>query len=160
MSFDLTDIPIVQPEKVAKLSKSAITLDIYLYFNGNAAEAIEFYKDIFDAKLQSKMTFADGPPPHNDDIKDKIMHAVLSFDNATIMLADGGLDPKESLKVGNNARVSISLDDVVKGGIIFQRLAEGGNTLMEYKPQFWGATYGQCIDKFGVSWMVNVNNQK
>ncbi len=35
-------------------------------------------------------------------------------------------------------------------------LAEGGKVDMPLAKQFWGDTYSQLIDKFGVHWMVNI----
>jgi PhnB protein len=38
----------------------------------------------------------------------------------------------------------------------FDGLAAGGKVDMPLGKQFWGDTYGQLTDKFGMHWMVNI----
>ena len=51
-------------------------LNPYLSFNGNAREAMAFYKAIFGGELTIS-TFSEGGMPHDPADKDKIMHAQL-----------------------------------------------------------------------------------
>ena len=39
---------------------------------------------------------------------------------------------------------------------MFNALAEGGKITMPLEKQFWGATFGQLIDRFGNQWMFNL----
>ena len=32
----------------------------------------------------------------------------------------------------------------------------GGTVIMPLEKQMWGDEYGQLVDKFGISWMVNI----
>jgi PhnB protein len=43
---------------------------------------------------------------------------------------------------------------------LFTALSAGGKITMPLQDMFWGAYYGSCTDKFGVQWMVNVNNSQ
>src|SRR5438552_3422389 len=99
-------------------------LEPYLFFNGNAREAMEFYKSIFGGEL-SIQTHKEAMGDHADPkLADKIMHARLEADGIVVMASDDMGDvPKQS------ARVSLSLmgNDEAKLRQIFDALAEGGN---------------------------------
>jgi PhnB protein len=51
--------------------------------------------------------------------------------------------------------VSVNPASADEGRRIFEALADGGQVLMPYEHQFWGADYGMCRDRFGINWMVN-----
>ena len=56
---------------------------------------------------------------------------------------------------GNNVSLTIDLTDVNEEERIFAALAIGGKVTMPLQTTFWGARYGQLIDRFGVQWMPN-----
>lgn len=35
-------------------------------------------------------------------------------------------------------------------------LADGGSVSVPLEKQMWGAEFGACEDRFGISWMVNI----
>ena len=39
---------------------------------------------------------------------------------------------------------------------MFTKLSEGGTVTMPLEKQMWGDTFGMVLDRFGISWMVNV----
>jgi PhnB protein len=39
----------------------------------------------------------------------------------------------------------------------FEQLAAGGVTQMPLQKQVWGDEFGMCVDKFGISWLVNIS---
>jgi PhnB protein len=39
----------------------------------------------------------------------------------------------------------------------WNKLSEGGTITMLMRKQVWGDELGMCVDKFGVSWMVNIS---
>ena len=53
--------------------------------------------------------------------------------------------------------MSLSGDDgdVLRG--YFEQLAAGGVTQMPLQKQVWGDEFGMCVDKFGISWLVNIS---
>ena len=42
-----------------------------------------------------------------------------------------------------------------QGEKIFNALSTGGTVQMPYEKTFWSAGFGMCVDKFGVPWMIN-----
>jgi PhnB protein len=122
-----------------------MNLHPYIFFTGNCAEAMEFYKGIFGGELKTM--------PHPDG-SDRLMHADLSGGDISFMASDG--DRKEDYPV---CRITLSLSgtdgDKIKAA--FEKLAEGGEVVSDLKTESWGDTFGQVTDKFGVDWMVNIS---
>src|SRR5689334_10259006 len=63
------------------------TLDSYLFFRGQCAEAMRFYERTLGGKLEALMTYADGPEPNQctAGAKDLVMHARLMIDGRALM---------------------------------------------------------------------------
>lgn len=138
---------------------SDVRLDVYLYFPGNCREAMEFYKNVFGGEL-SMQTFGDVPDSVpgglTEENKDKVMHASLEGGDIKLMASDGS---KASAK---SAKVDLSLGGTDESRLreIFTALSEGGEVNQELTKMFWGDTFGSLVDKYGVSWMVNIEAAK
>ena len=131
---------------------SKVTVNPYLNFNGNCEAAMNFYKNALGGELNI-MRFGDSPAPVPEAQKNMVMHATLTFKDATIMASDG--QPDQPPVMGTNIHMSLNSSDVEQGGVYFNNLAAGGTVTMPYADQFWGARFGMLTDKFGVHWMVN-----
>ncbi|QQM20886.1 VOC family protein [Rhodococcus sp. P-2] len=130
----------------------ATRLNPYISFNGNAREALEFYKGIFGGTL-ALSTFGEfGNPGEGGD---KIMHGMLETDQGyTLMGAD--TPPGMPYNAGDNITVSLSGDDgdVLRG--YWEQLSGTGTVSVPLEKQMWGDEFGSCTDKFGISWLVNI----
>jgi PhnB protein len=127
-------------------------LNPYLTFNGDAREAMEFYRSVFGGELNLN-TFGDFGTP-DAAIKDKIMHAQLETpDGYTLMGSD--LAPGMPFTPGNTMTVSLSGDDASLRDY-FDKLSAGGTVTMPLEKQMWGDEFGQLTDRFGIAWMVNI----
>ena len=131
------------------------TLTPYLNFNGNAGEAMKFYHAILGGDLQMQ-TFGETNMAQNPADKDRIIHAVLKSGAITFMASD--TMPERLSKAGDNVHMSLSGQDNAKLTEIFNGLSSGGKVDMPLAKQFWGDTFGQVTDKFGIHWMVNITN--
>jgi PhnB protein len=58
---------------------------------------------------------------------------------------------------GNNVQLCLNFEKNEKIDDLFKKIAEGGKITMPLNKTFWGAYFGQLVDKFGVSWMFNQN---
>ncbi|MDC7224694.1 MAG: VOC family protein [Spirochaetales bacterium] len=131
-----------------------MTVVPYLNMSGNAEEAMNFYKDIFGGTVEV-MRWKDMPPnpkmPVEDDWKEKIMHATLTVrENMRIFLADSWVE--EPLPPRSNVYLHVEFDSEEELRRAFEALAEGGKINMPLDKTFWGAFYGDLVDKFGVGW--------
>lgn len=130
----------------------------YLNFNGNAAEALEFYAKALNGKITQQQTFGGANMAQDETMKDKILHAVLEADQLKIMVSD--CPPGVSVHSGDQVSLSLNFSDLESIEKTFSALAEGGNITMPLQDTFWGARFGMTKDKFGVHWMFNHDYQK
>lgn len=131
-------------------------LQSYLAFKGNCEQAINFYKDVFDAEVETLMRFKDAPENVmcvEDEFKEQIMHATLKFQDCILMLSD--FISEQPFVTGNNYSISVNVKDEEEASAIFNSLAEGGFIAMPFEEAFWGGKFGMLIDQFGVQWMVS-----
>ena len=132
------------------------TLSPYLTFDGNAAEAMQFYQSVFGGEL-STQTFGEVGMAESDVMKDKLVHASLESDAITLMASDRSPEHSPPLKVGNNVNLSMNGSDKTALTEYFEKLSSGGKVTMPLEEQFWGDIFGMCEDKFGIRWMVNIS---
>ena len=132
----------------------ASRLNPYLNFNGNARQALEFYKSVFGGDL-TLSTFADLGRTDSPDA-DRIMHGQLETDAGyTIMAADVTSDMTYNPMSGFSVSLSGDDGDALRG--YWENLSASGTATMPMQKQVWGDEFGMCVDGFGVSWLVNIS---
>ena len=129
-------------------------LNPYISFDGNAREALERYAEVLGGTL-TVSTFGEAGAAHSPDDEPKVMHGQLETeDGLTLMASDtpSGMD----FTPGNTMSVSLSGDqgDRLRG--YWEGLSEGGTIAVPLEKQMWGDEFGMCVDRFGVTWMVNI----
>jgi PhnB protein len=129
-------------------------LNPYLSFRDQARTAMEFYQGVFGGTLDLN-TFEAFHASDDPAEKDKIMHSVLTGDNGIVFMAADTPNSME-YKPGNNMSMSLSGDDEPTLRGYFDKLSDGGSEVMPMNKAPWGDTFGMCVDRFGVQWMVNV----
>ena len=135
----------------------ASRLNPYISFNGNARQALEFYKRVFGGNLALN-TFGEYGAPDSGGA-DKIMHGMLETDSGfTLMGAD--TPPGMEHNPGNNITVSLSGDDADELRGYWEKLSDGGTVSVPLEKQMWGDEFGSCVDQFGVPWMVNISQSQ
>lgn len=128
-------------------------LNPYLNFNGNAREALEFYARIFGGNL-AFTTFADFGAGDSADA-DRIMHGMLETDAGyTIMGADVPSGVDHHPMAGFSVSLSGDDADALRG--YWEKLAASGTITMPMQKQAWGDEFGMCVDRYGVSWLVDI----
>jgi PhnB protein len=145
---------------ILKLGVRKMSVDVYLNFNGNCREAVEFYAQVFETEKPQIMTFGETPPnpeyPLPEEAKNLVMHTRLNINGSNVMFSD--VFPGMQFVQGNNislALVSKNLDEVKS---FFNKLKEGGTVSMELQETFWSKCYGQVKDKFGIEWLFNYDS--
>ncbi|NIH82172.1 VOC family protein [Amycolatopsis viridis] len=131
----------------------ASRLNPYITFDGDARQAMEFYQQVFGGELNIN-TFGDlgGMAGENAD---KIMHAMLETERGfTLMASDTA--PGMERTAGNNIAISLSGDDAGELRGYWEKLSGGGTVTVPLEKQMWGDEFGACLDRFGISWMVNI----
>jgi Uncharacterized protein conserved in bacteria len=133
----------------------------YIVMQGNAEEAVQFYRKVLDAEAIFVQRFGDMPsaPGHTlpEGMSDKIAHAHLKAGDAELMLYD--TFPGSPIQQGNQVTICIQLDNVDKSKRIFALLKEGGQVRHELEETFFSPAFGTVTDKFGVTFTVSTDPQ-
>jgi PhnB protein len=135
----------------------ASKLNPYLSFKDNTREVMDFYKSIFGGALTVN-TFKDLGASQDPSEDDLVMHSSLDAPNGiTIMASDTPARMEFSGHTGFS--MSLSGDDEAELTGWFNNLAAGGTVTMPLNKAIWGDTFGMCVDRFGVNWLVNISGQ-
>ena len=131
-----------------------IRLNPYLSFRDNARAAMEFYHSVFGGELTTS-TFAEFNASDDPAEQDKIMHSMLEADNGLVLM---GSDTPNSMEYspGNNIAVSLSGDDDATLRGYWEKLSADATVMMPLNKAPWGDSFGMCVDKFGIPWLVNI----
>lgn len=134
-----------------------MAVQVYLNFNGNCREAVEFYAKVFGTEVPEIMTFGETPPDPNftlpEEAKQLVMHTRLNILGSTVMFSD--TFPGMPFVQGNNISLALVIKDMEQLKALFHQLKEGGKIGMELQETFWSKLYGSLTDKFGIEWQFN-----
>jgi PhnB protein len=141
-------------------------VSIYLNFQGKTEEAFRFYQDVFKTEFVAPIMYnrdipaQEGMPDFSEEDKSKVMHVCLPILGGTQIM---GTDMLESMGhhvvIGNNTTINLEPDTLEETQRLFDALSEGATEIAPLTPQFWGAYWGCCLDKFGIRWMFNFSTQ-
>ena len=129
-------------------------LNPYISFRDNARQAMEFYHSVFGGELNST-TFGEFRASDDPAEQDKVMHAMLRTDGGLVLMASDTPN-RMDYTPGNNFSVSLSGEDEAELRGYWDKLSDGGTVTMPLDKAPWGDTFGMCLDRFGVSWLVNI----
>jgi PhnB protein len=130
----------------------------YLFFGGRCEEALEFYRKALGAEVDMLMRYNESPHPTPPGMlqagfENKVMHATFRVRGLPLMGSDG-CDDKSKF---GGFRLSLALPTEGDAQRAFDALADGGSVQMPLTKTFWSSCFGMLTDRFGLGWMVTVN---
>ena len=130
--------------------------EVFINFDGNCREALEFYSKVFKKEAQNLMTYDQVPAnpdcPVQETDRNKIMYASIRFDNMLAMF----MDVSEGMPFvkGTNISPTLSMDSKEEVTRIFHGLAADGTVEIDLGKMFFSECYGSVTDKFGINWQL------
>lgn len=129
----------------------------HLFFGGRCEEALAFYRTALGAEVSMLMLHKDSPEPPppgmlQPGFENKVMHSEFRIADSTLMASDG-CGEGESF---SGFSLSLSVTTEAEADRLFAALADGGQVQMPLGKTFWSPRFGMLTDRFGISWMVNV----
>jgi PhnB protein len=121
----------------------------YLYL-GDAARAIEFYKEVFGATEIMRMDAPGG----------KIGHAEIKIGDSFIMLSDEcpEMDARSPQSVGGTpVGLLLYVEDV--DAVVERAVATGAKLLEPLEDKFYGDRMGKVVDPFGHIWAIATHKE-
>ncbi|MGH2628004.1 MAG: VOC family protein, partial [Anaerolineales bacterium] len=111
-----------------------------------------FYQSVLGGELTMN-TFAELKA--SDDPTEPDKHAMLETPGGLVLMAADTPNRMEHTPAAGFA-VLLSGDQEDDLRRYWDALSAGGMTVMPLERAPWGDTFGMCVDRFGISWMVNI----
>jgi PhnB protein len=125
----------------------------YLNFNGKCSEAMTFYQECLGGELVMQKISESPMGAQLSSVQGAgILHSSLSNNGLVLMGSDM---MGANLITGNSVTLCLQGGDEDEISVFFDKLSIGGSVRMPLHQTFWGATYGELTDKYGVNWMFN-----
>jgi len=135
----------------------------YLNFNGDCEAAFNHYKSVFGNEFEYIGRFGEMPPSDghvvSEEEKNKIMHVSLPISGDVKLFGSDCPAGYGPVRFGDNISISINTKSPEEAKRLFDGLSEGGKITMPLEKTFWAALFGMFVDKFGINWMVNYDEQ-
>jgi PhnB protein len=125
----------------------------YLMFDGNAKEALEYYREVFGGEISNLQTYGEADYPTPPEADDRVIHAQFRKDDLFLMVSDAF--PGSSVVVGSNISLTLEFESDEEIQKVYDALKQKGTVLMELQDTFWGAKYAKVQDTYGVIWDLN-----
>ena len=127
----------------------------YLFMDGRADEAIEHYKKVLGATVNTRMLFKENPEqaacaPGSEN---KVMHADISIGETHVLISDGHNKGQPNFQ---GFGLALSTKTEAEADRFFNGLSEGGAVTMPQSETFFSPRFGMLTDRFGVNWMIMV----
>ncbi|MCL2597715.1 MAG: VOC family protein [Paludibacter sp.] len=131
-------------------------LELFINFDGNCREAVDFYAKVFKSTVNNLMTYGQAPPNPNYAVseadKDRIMYAGVPIGSVVVMFSD--VPSGSEFVKGNNISPTVSTDNKDEVARIFNKLKEGGEVYMKLQTTFFSELFGMVKDQFGIIWQI------
>ncbi len=128
-------------------------MNIFLSFNGQCKEAIEFYKEVFSAQLIECITYGEAEMTEQENEKDLIMNSNIIIAGVQISCSD---NIEQKLTTGNQIAFWLEIDSQEYFDSIYSRFEADNLTILAPKEEtFWDSIYAKVQDAFGIIWELN-----
>jgi PhnB protein len=134
------------------------TINPWINFNGNAEEALTFYKSVFGGEFAKVVRFKDIASdefPVAEKEENKIMYIALPMSNGAMLVANdvpevlGRVNEQE-----NRSKILVSTDSKEEADRLFAGLSAGGDVEGPMGDSPWGSYAGMFRDKYGIEWII------
>ncbi|RIW38924.1 VOC family protein [Bacillus salacetis] len=125
----------------------------YLIFNGNALDALEYYKEVFEGEITDLQTFGEADYPTPPEAEDRIIHA--RFKKGDLLLMASDTFPGSEVQTGSNLSLVLEFESEEEIKEVYDRLSARSKIHMELQDTFWGAKYAKVKDPYGITWDLN-----
>ena len=133
------------------------TINPWINFNGNAEEALTFYKSVFGGEFTKVIRMKDiasAEFPVSDADAQKIMLITLPIGGTVLMANDVPSFMGQVSENENRSKISVTAESREEAETIFNGLSAGGQVEMPMAQSPWGTQFGMFRDKYGIEWTV------
>ena len=130
-----------------------------LNFFGRTEEALGFYREVLDAETLFLLRFRYCPDPTQlrPGMEDMIFHATFRIDGTEFMASDVGYSKGTEPTSFSGFSLVLRLGSLDRAKAIFTALSGDGQIVIPLAESAFTSWYGIVIDRFGISWKINVD---
>lgn len=130
----------------------------FIMLDGQAAEAIEFYREALNSKLLYKTTYGEGKDADSmpEEWKTRIAHAVLQTGENDMMVAD--LFPGQPYVIGNQVNICITATQQSEIEAMFAKFSEKGQVLFPLQQTEFSPCFGIVKDRYNITFQFYLND--
>jgi PhnB protein len=128
-----------------------MTLNTYVNYAGNCAEAFRFYEKHLGGTITMLLKHRDNPGESRvpDSWKDAVLHARITLGGTELLGAD--IPDAQPMR---SAYLSLTVDGAEEAERVYALLSQGGETFMPMEETFFAERFAMLRDRFGTSWMI------
>ncbi len=126
----------------------------FLWYDNNAEEAVNFYTSVFDnSKILSITRYNEDSAKAAGQKADSAMTIGFQLEGQNFTALNGG--PHFKLNQSTSFFVYCESDEKIEN--VFKKLSDGGQVIFPLDKYDWSPKYAWIIDKFGLSWQLDVD---
>jgi PhnB protein len=133
----------------------AIKTTTHLNFRGTARAALEFYQSVFGGALVA-VTYKDAGAVQNPAEADQVMWGQVAADNGFHIMAYDVPASRPWSPGDNPFFVSVRAADAAEIAGYWEKLSAGSTIIVPLAAAAWSPLYGMLKDRFGVTWVLDV----
>ena len=123
----------------------------FLMFQGNAEEALNTYTSIIeDSSILNIVRYG----PNEGGAEGSVMSATFRLKDQDIMCIDSNVKHNFTFTPSFSFYITCDTEEEIKE--LFGKMSDEGNTLMPLGNYGFSKQFGWLVDKFGVSWQLNL----
>ena len=123
----------------------------FLFDNGKAEEAFQFYMSLFPDSDVKKITHHDGSGPGEAG---KVEHAVVKIAGQEFMFIDSPMKHDFTFTPSISLFVTCETEEEIDN--LFAKLSAGGKTMMPLNQYPFAKKFAWVSDKYGISWQMSL----
>jgi PhnB protein len=140
------------------------TINPWINFNGNAKEALTFYKSVFGGEFTKIIRFKDIAGPEftvSEEDAEKLMLIALTIGKNHVLMANdvpsfmGKTNENE-----NRSKIAVGTDTKEEADRVFRGLSAGGTVEVPMSQSPWGTQFAMFRDKYGIEWTVEFSPER
>jgi PhnB protein len=126
----------------------------YIHFQGNCAEALQFYHDLFGGSDLQIMRYDQTPGGDaRAGAAERVMHGQLCIGDGVLMASD--YPPGVEGDAQSGFSVMQVAPDPACAQVWFEGLAKAGAVIAPFGPTFFAPAFGMVKDRFGTHWIIS-----
>ena len=131
-----------------------------LNFSGRTEEALKFYGEALSAETVFLMRFRESPDQSHSraGMEELVFHATFRIEGTEFMASDVGYREGKSPTPFSGFSLALQFSSVDKAKRMFAALSRDGRVVVPLAESAFTSWYGVVLDRFGVSWKINVDS--